>query len=142
MKIQQKPPTASTANGSQTKANSKLHYIPSQPPLQQNVNQPTKAGEQELFPLKPPTDLLADKEVVKWLINRARTDAGNAERFVRLFEKTLRYCKSRRKWLKWDGNFWKVNEGGEAQRAAIITARATKYAASFVKNNTLRTELE
>jgi putative DNA primase/helicase len=98
--------------------------------------------EPELFPLKPPPEWLKDKELVRWLINRAQTDAGNAERFVRLFKDTLRYCKSRKKWLTWDGNTWTIDEGGVADRAAIITARATYCAAASVNNKTVRGNLE
>jgi putative DNA primase/helicase len=98
--------------------------------------------EPELFPLKPPPEWLKDKELVRWLINRAQTDAGNAERFVRLFKDDLRYCKSRKKWLTWDGHIWKVDEGGVADRGAIITARATYLAAASVNNKTIRGNLE
>jgi putative DNA primase/helicase len=98
--------------------------------------------EPELFPLKPPPEWLKDKELVRWLVNRAQTDAGNAERFVRLFKDTLRYCKSRKKWLTWDGNTWTIDEGGVADRAAIITARATYCAAASVNNKTVRSNLE
>jgi len=98
--------------------------------------------EPELFPLKPPPELMKDKELVKWLINRAKTDAGNAERFVRLFKDDLRYCKSRKKWLTWDGHIWKVDEGGVADRAAIITARATYLAAASIKDKTVKGNLE
>lgn len=99
------------------------------------VNEAVSLTIQELFPLKPPTDLIARQEIGKKLIAAPQTDAGNAENFVLLHKDTLRYCKSRKKWLKWDGYIWKVNEGGEVHRAAIITVRAVQYVASFIKND-------
>jgi putative DNA primase/helicase len=116
----------------------KLNLITTQTP----TAQPEKPKAPELFPLKPPTDLLAKKEIMSGLVNAAQTDAGNGERFALLFKDNLRYCKSRKKWLKWNRNIWAIDEGAEAHRAAIITMRATKYAASFVKNSNLKTNLE
>jgi putative DNA primase/helicase len=107
-----------------------------------NSNQSGQVKEAELFPLRPPPEWIKDKELVRWLIIRARTDAGNAERFIRLFKDLLRYCKSRKKWLTWDVNIWKIDEGGVADRAAIITARATYLAAASIQNKTVRGELE
>src|ERR1044072_3670428 len=92
--------------------------------------------------LKPPAEWFKDKKLVEWLIIRARTDAGNAERFVHLYKDTLRYCKSRKRWLTWDGNIWRIDEGGVADRFAIITARATNLAAASIQDKTAREALE
>lgn len=108
---------------------------------QKGSNQMKRLLNQEQFPVKPLTDLLSQQEIIKKLISAPQTDAGNAENFVLLHKDSLRYCKSRKKWLKWGGNIWKVDEGGEVHRAAIITVRAVKYVANFIKDNDSKSKL-
>ena len=105
-------------------------------------NQMLQPMNHELFSLKPQTDLIARQDIVKKLINAPKTDAGNAENFVLLHKDYLRFCKSRKKWLKWDGFIWVIDEGGEAHRAAIITVRAIRYVASFIKDGDARARVE
>ena len=40
------------------------------------------------------------------------TDSGNAELFVRLHGKNLRYCQAWSKWLSWNGTHWETNRSG------------------------------
>jgi len=51
------------------------------------------------------------------------TDAGNAQRLVRLHGKDLRYCHEWGKWLTWDGQRWAIDRTGEAMRRAKDTVR-------------------
>ncbi len=50
------------------------------------------------------------------------TDARNAECLAALFTDHLRFCNTRRKWLRWDGARWVMDVDGEINRAAINTA--------------------
>lgn len=51
------------------------------------------------------------------------TDAGNADRFVKMFGNDIRYCNTHKKWYIWNGKFWQQDEG------TIIT-----YAIACVRN--------
>lgn len=42
------------------------------------------------------------------------TDAGNAKRFIDLFEGRVKYCHAWGKWLIWDGSRWCIEEKGGA----------------------------
>ncbi len=46
------------------------------------------------------------------------TDLGNAYRFVRIHGENLRYCNTLRKWLIWNGTYWKFDEALEVERLA------------------------
>src|SRR4028118_1864994 len=85
---------------------------------------------------------LQDKNLINELNKFPLTDAGNAECFALLYKDTLRYCKSIKKWLKWDGCRWNFDTGGEAHRAAIFTARARKAAATYIQNAHLKSSYE
>jgi putative DNA primase/helicase len=51
------------------------------------------------------------------------TDTGNAEAFELLYKHRFRYDHSRKRWMVWNGVCWNPDTDGEAQRAAIDTAR-------------------
>jgi len=51
------------------------------------------------------------------------TDLGNAERFAHRHAGCLRYCRTWRKWLFWDGTHWETDTTGEAERQAAETVR-------------------
>ena len=51
------------------------------------------------------------------------TDLGNAERFAHRHAGRLRYCRTWRKWLFWDGTHWETDTTGEAERQAAETVR-------------------
>ena len=51
------------------------------------------------------------------------TDAGNADRFVKMFGKDIRYSNTHKKWYIWNGRYWQQDEG------TIIT-----YAIACVRN--------
>jgi putative DNA primase/helicase len=86
-------------------------------------------------------DMVKDANIRRTLINAATTDAGNADCFVLLHKDKLRYCKTRKQWMMWDGFVWKNDADGFAQRAAIATARARKSAAHNVASKAEREEL-
>lgn len=46
-------------------------------------------------------------------------DDGNAERFVRLHGKDVRYCIEKKCWFVWDGRRWGMDEGPAVERRAI-----------------------
>lgn len=54
----------------------------------------------------------------------AYTDTGNAERLVALHGVDLRHCRLWGKWLAWDGQRWRMDDTGEAERRAKDTARS------------------
>ena len=58
------------------------------------------------------------------------TDAGNAEAFVMLYGDRFRYCHNWGKWLAWDGRRWLPDADGEADRAALATAKERIRAAA------------
>lgn len=51
------------------------------------------------------------------------TDTGNAEAFVLLYGQNFRFDYSRKRWMTWNGLCWTVDANGQADRAAIHTAR-------------------
>lgn len=69
------------------------------------------------------------------------TDAGNAECLAALFTGHLRFCHTRRKWLRWDGARWALDVEGEINRAAINTARARYHSAPAISDLALRERL-
>jgi len=76
----------------------------------------------------------ANKERLRKLLSFPDTDAGNAEAFELLNGQRFRYDHSRRRWLVWNGRFWKADDDNEADRAALITARARRAAAASAKS--------
>jgi putative DNA primase/helicase len=53
----------------------------------------------------------------------AQTDFGNAERFVREYGYSAKYCHAVKKWYLWDGVRWIVDDTGEIYRLAKRTVR-------------------
>ncbi len=51
------------------------------------------------------------------------TDTGNAQAFVLLHGHQFRFDHSRKRWMVWKGLYWVPDSNGEAERAAIDTAR-------------------
>ena len=51
------------------------------------------------------------------------TDLGNAERFAHRHAEQLRYCRTWKKWVFWDGTHWQTDDTGEAERKAAETVR-------------------
>jgi putative DNA primase/helicase len=55
---------------------------------------------------------------------RRTTDIGNAERFAAQHGADVRYCYAWKKWIVWDGRRWRVDNSGEIERRAKLTARS------------------
>jgi hypothetical protein len=110
----------------------------------QQPNSQTNSKKLELTApiIKPLEGIFKDATLLKQLNKYPLTDAGNAECFAFLYKDFLRYCKSIKRWMKWDGFRWKVDTDGEANRAAIFTVRARKAAATYIANQDLRTKSE
>jgi len=52
-----------------------------------------------------------------------RSDAGNAEILLDLSRDRLRYRHGPEDWLYWDGQRWRPDAGGEAEKLALLAAR-------------------
>ena len=65
----------------------------------------------------------AEKARIHALQSFEDTDAGNAEAFELLHGDRFRYDHTKGKWLVWTGAYWAVDKNGEADRAALETAR-------------------
>jgi putative DNA primase/helicase len=72
------------------------------------------------------------------LLTFNRTDAGNAEAFAYLHGDRFRFDHSREKWLVWNGRYWAKDETGEADRAAVDTARQILLAATRIEDEEAR----
>ncbi len=66
----------------------------------------------------------ANKVRIRKLPSFENTDAGNAEAFELLHGHRFRYDHTKGKWLVWNGHYWADDKDGEADRAALETARA------------------
>ena len=66
--------------------------------------------------------------LVNTLIRAPLTDAGNAECMAALFADDFRYCHTRKKWMKWEGSYWRADEDGVAMRAVLQVVRARQRA--------------
>jgi putative DNA primase/helicase len=53
-----------------------------------------------------------------------QTDVGNARRFAKRHEDTMRHCHPWSKWLVWDGKRWAQDVAGTAINNAVLTAEA------------------
>ena len=78
--------------------------------------------------------MATNKERRRKLISFGDTDAGNAEAFALLHGDRFRYNHTEGKWLVWNGRYWGVDKDGEAERAALSTARARQSAALLVED--------
>jgi putative DNA primase/helicase len=65
----------------------------------------------------------AEKAKILKLQSFQDTDAGNAEAFELLHGERFRYDHTKGKWLVWNGAYWTEDRDGEADRAALQTAR-------------------
>ena len=63
------------------------------------------------------------------------TDAGNAEAFELLHGERFRYDHTKKKWLVWNDRYWAEDKDGEAERAALATARERLSAAVHIKHD-------
>jgi putative DNA primase/helicase len=68
------------------------------------------------------------------------TDAGNADAFATLHGERCRYDHTKEKWLIWNDRFWAEDKDGEADRAALDTARERLSAAALIKHDQVRNE--
>jgi putative DNA primase/helicase len=72
----------------------------------------------------PPPGAIVRAKMFDELRSFPLTDTGNAEAFRRLYGgHHLRYNHSRKRWMVWNGLHWVSDTDGEAERAAIDTAR-------------------
>lgn len=63
-----------------------------------------------------------------------RTDAGNAECFAAKYGTRVRFVHTFKEWRVWDGMSWHPDETGEADRLALLTARARLRASADIKD--------
>jgi putative DNA primase/helicase len=122
-----KPPVATTNSSS---SNQQTNI--------QNSNNKIKL----INPIIIPFNEVLNASLVKQINKFPLTDAGNAECFALLFKDSLRYCKSIKRWMRWDGFRWKADTDGEANRAAIFTVRTRKAAATYIGNQDLKMKAE
>ena len=72
----------------------------------------------------PPPGAIVPAKLFDELRSFPKTDTGNAEAFQRLYgAHRLKYNHSRKRWMVWNGLYWVPDADGEAERAAIDTAR-------------------
>ena len=71
----------------------------------------------------------------------ARTDLGNAERFVARFGQDVHYLPAWKKWLLWDGRRWAIDETLAVVRMAKETVRAIYVEAGNESTAEARKEL-
>jgi putative DNA primase/helicase len=71
----------------------------------------------------PPPGAIVRAAMFEELRALRNTDTGRAEAFEMLHKFRLRHNHSRKRWMVWNGLFWAADTDGEAQRAAIDTAR-------------------
>jgi putative DNA primase/helicase len=82
----------------------------------------------------------AEKAKILKLQSFKDTDAGNAEAFELLHGNRFRYDYTRGKYLSWNNRYWVVDTDGEADRAALETARERYAAAVLMVHETVRKE--
>lgn len=70
-------------------------------------------------------NVAADRELLKSIV-RPFTDAGNAERLVRLHGANLRYVDEWKKWLAWDGRCWAELTKHQVDDWVLDTMRAIR----------------
>ncbi len=56
---------------------------------------------------------------------------GNAQRFIDLFGEDARYNYTAKKWLCWNGKYWRPDEDGEAERMTDIAVESMKREAEY-----------
>ena len=80
----------------------------------------------------------AEKAKILKLQSFQDTDAGNAEAFELLHGERFRFDHTKSKWLVWNNRFWEEDKDGEADRAALDTARERLSAAALVNDKGIR----
>jgi putative DNA primase/helicase len=73
--------------------------------------------------IEPPPGAIIRAAMLDELVQLPDSDTGNAEAFVMLYGNRFRYDHSRKRWMVWNGLAWVADSDGEAERAAIDTAR-------------------
>lgn len=66
------------------------------------------------------------------LIESSNTDAGNAACFIALHGDQLRYCRSKKEWLCWDGQRWRWDGNSQAFRLMLGTIYERRHAAAYI----------
>ena len=59
-----------------------------------------------------------DMDELDLRIPESQSDIGNAKRFIRTHDGTLKFCYPWKKWLAWDGRRWSVDQNGSVFRTA------------------------
>ena len=71
----------------------------------------------------PPTPIVQDvKERPLFLGELSCTDIGNSQRMIAMHSKNIRYCTLWKKWLIWNGQRWKIDQGDIILTLAMETA--------------------
>jgi putative DNA primase/helicase len=84
---------------------------------------------------------MASREQLLKLLSIPRSDAGNSESFALLHGGRFRYDHSRGKWHVFNGRYWAADENGEAQRAALHTARQRFLCATLIPDRDLQRDI-
>jgi P4 family phage/plasmid primase-like protien len=66
--------------------------------------------------------------------NEPLTDAGNAQRLVRLFGGNFRYCREFTRWFIWNGKYWEPDSDGAIVRYTIDSARRMLVEANGIES--------
>jgi putative DNA primase/helicase len=77
----------------------------------------------------------ANRARIQKLQSFRRTDAGNAEAFELLHGESFRFDHTKEKWLVWNDRYWIEDKDGEADRAALETARERLSAAALIQHD-------
>lgn len=77
----------------------------------------------------------ANRARIQKLQSFKRTDAGNADAFELLHGERFRFDHTKKKWLVWNDRYWMEDEDGEADRAALETARERLSAAASIQHD-------
>src|SRR6266403_315787 len=73
--------------------------------------------------IEPPPGAIIRAAMLDELVQLPESDTGNAEALEMLYGNRFRYDHSRKRWMVWNGLAWVADSDGEAERAAIDTAR-------------------
>jgi len=79
-----------------------------------------------LFPKKSKSENQSPTEKTSSTLQRAWTDMGNADRFVRLFGGQVRYVGDMGRWYVWNGTRWEADLLGRIKDMAKIVARSVR----------------
>jgi putative DNA primase/helicase len=76
----------------------------------------------------------ANRARIQKLQSLKKTDAGNSEAFAFLHGEDFRFDHAKEKWLAWNDRYWIEDMDGEADRAALETARERLAAAALIEH--------